>query len=264
MNLRPQRLRPFATAFGLAITLLASSSLAQTDMHATPAATAPCKSSVSSTGTPAKPCRAKRRIETSLSLGVGAQLTIDRTHYSYDSITAQSTAPSTATLGTFRQTFSPWLGYSVNLGYSRVSEQYLNSQISGIYGGLESYKADTNMYETSITYIAHTNLSQRISLFGDGGPGLLTFLPVERGPNAVAYAPYQSDARGLSVQVRPAGVFGSGIDIHLSRHLALRAEYRGLLYSNPDFRTGDYLSKQITLTSEPTFSLVYNFHPRKP
>jgi len=44
-------------------------------------------------------------------------------------------------------------------------------------------------------------------------------------------------------------------DLHLSRRFDLRAEYRGLLYKNPDFQTGgDPYSKQLTLTNEPTLS----------
>jgi len=163
----------------------------------------------------------------------------------------QGTAPSTGTLGTFRQTFSPWLGYSINLGYARVSEQYRSD--NGNYGFPDNLNINSNMYETSITYIAHTSINKRISLFGDGGPGLLTFLPIP-GENYP----------GLSVQVRPTGVFGSGIDLHLSRHFDFRAEYRGLIYNNPDFRTGDTLSKRITLTSEPTISLVYHLHAAAP
>jgi len=206
------------------------------------------------------PCRKGLHPQTSLSLGAFAQLTIDRTGEMYGS-TTQGTAPSAGTLGTFRQTFSPWLGYSVNLGYSRVSEQYRSE--SGYYGIPNELNINSNMYETSVTYIAHTSANKRISLFGDVGPALLTFLPIPGNEYSVVGSPDQMALTGLSVQVRPTGVFGSGVDIHLSRHLDLRTEYRGLIYNNPDFRTGDYLSKRLTLTSEPTFSVVYNFtHPR--
>lgn len=207
---------------------------------------APCKR-LAYTNSNTTPCHARHHTTTSVSLGLFPQLTITRTQESFNGILGQSAAPSTGTLGTFRQTFSPWLGYSVNLGYSRISEQYLN----GAFGSLQGSKADANMYETSVTYIAHTHAGRRISLFGELGPGLTTFLPVERGANS-----------SLSVQVRPTAVFGSGIDVHLTHRFDFRAQYRGLLYNNPDFETGDYLSKKITLTSEPTLSLVYNFtHP---
>jgi hypothetical protein len=238
-------------ALTLGALILSALALAQTPNHSTP----PCKPLIFTNEPHHKPipCRtSSHRPDTSLSLGLFPQLTLTRTRESFNSILGQSSAPSTGTLGTFRQTFNPWLGYSVNLGYSRVAEQYLNAGSADAYSSLQGYKADTNVYETSVTYIAHTHAGQRISLFGELGPGLLTFLPVDRGPNS-----------SLSVQVRPTAVFGSGIDIHLTDRFDLRAQYHGLLYSNPDFETGDYLSKQITLTSEPTLSLVYNFtHPK--
>jgi hypothetical protein len=257
VNPLPQRLRSFAVTLGLTITLLTSTCLSQT--KSTPS-TEPCKPLPTSRDPQAKPCHPKHRSDTSLSLGLFPQLTIDRTSDFYGSA-QQGTAPSTGTLGTFRQTFHPWLGYSINLGYSRVSEQYRNSTYT--YYGLNNFNVDTNVYESSVTYIAHTPVNRHFSLFADIGPGLLTFLPVHRGTNAINYAPNFIANLVPGVQVRPTGVFGSGIDIHLTRRLDLRAEYRGLFYKNPDFNTGDYYSKQLTLTSEPTLSLVYNFtHPK--
>ncbi len=261
-----RHLRRSLPAIALALTLLATPSFAQTEIPATPAATPPCPPASSLKNPPQTPptplpCRAKRRSDISLSLGLFPQLTIDRTSEFYG-YSQQGTAPSTGTLGTFRQTFNAWLGYSVNLGYSRVSEQYRNP--GAPYSNLSNFNIDANMYESSITYIAHTPVNKHFSLFGDIGPGLLTFLPVHRGANAIDYAPNRLANLIPGVQVRPAGVFGSGIDLHLTHRLDLRAEYRGLFYKNPDFNTGDYYSKQLTLTSEPTFSLVYHLHQPRP
>jgi hypothetical protein len=262
-----RHLRRSILAIGLATTLLASLGFAQTETHATPSATKPCipasptKNPPTTSPTP-PPCRAKHHPDTSISLGLFPQLTIDRTSDS-NGFTQQGTAPSTGTLGTFRQTFRAWLGYSVNLGYSRVSEQYRNP--GALYYGLGEFNVDANMYESSITYIAHTPVNKRLSLFSDLGPGLLTFLPVHRGANAIDYAPNGFARLIPGVQVRPAGIFGSGVDLHLTRRFDLRAEYRGLFYKNPDFQTGDApYSKQLTLTSEPTLSLVYNFYKSRP
>jgi hypothetical protein len=265
--LASRHLRRSIFAIGLATTLLASLSFAQTETPATPSATNPCTpaspiNNPPSTPPTPPPCRAKHHTDTSISLGLFPQLTIDRTSDFYG-FSQQGTAPSTGTLGTFRQTFRPWLGYSINLGYSRVSEQYRNA--SAPYYGLGDFNIDANMYESSITYIAHTPVNKHFSLFGEIGPGLLTFLPVHRGADAIDYAPNGFAYLIPNVQVRPTGVFGSGIDLHLTRRFDLRAEYRGLFYKNPDFNTGDYpYSKQLTLTSEPTISLVYHLHQPKP
>ena len=278
-SLAPRTLRLSTLALGMAATLLSSGSLAQTTTQSSsqtdaqtsrPATPNPCKATPSTPGAPSPApnppsCVTKpKKPDTSLSLGVFSQLTIDRTQDTFG-FAMQGTAPSVGTLGTFRQTFSSWLGYSVNLGYSRISEHYLNPDAYYTYNNDGEFNVDSNMYESTISYVAHTRINKRFSLFGDIGPGLLTFLPVHRGATAIDYTPGHLAMGIPSVQFRPAGVAGSGVDLNLTRRFALRAEYRGLLYKNPDFQTGYTLySKQLTLTSEPTLSLVYHLHQPKP
>ncbi len=208
-----------------------------------------------------KPCPAKRRADTSIALGIFPQFTIDRSQVDPGQFHLQATAPSAGVLGTFSQTFRPWLGYSVHLGYSRVSENYRNSGDAAFYDR-NNFNIDTNMYESSISYVARTPVNRHFSLFGSAGFGILTFLPVHRGADALVYAPAQDPTLIPSAQARPAGIPSFGLDFPLTRRLAFRAEYRALIYRDPDFGTdGDYpYTKALTLTSEPTLSLVYNFH----
>ena len=244
----------------LTLTIFPALICAQTHNDSTP----PCKALTLANEPAHKPilCNPKHRTDTSISLGIFPQLTIDRAYDNGNGLGVQRAAPSTGTLGTFRQTFHSWLGYSVNLGYSRVSEQY---RTSSSYYDSSNFNIDTNVYESSVTYIAHTNVNKHFSLFGDIGPGLLTFLPVHRGADALSYAPGQDPLLIPGVQVRPAGVGGVGLDFPLTRRFELRAEYRALYYKNPDFNTGDGpYSKALTLTSEPTISLVYHFFTLKP
>jgi opacity protein-like surface antigen len=250
----------------IASILISALALAQTTNH--PAS--PCKALSTEPKPPAThkpvPCRAGLHAETSISLGAFSQLTTTRSKdIPYQTTIVQGTAPSAGVLGTFRQTFSPWLGYSVNLGYTRLSEHYRGYGVgtdSGAY--VDGFNVSTNVYESSVTYVAHTRVNKRYSIFADAGPGLLTFLPVHRGADAINYVPFQYASLVPGVQVRPTGLFGSGLDLYLTHRLSLRAEYRGLFYKNPDFQTGDApYSKLMTLTSEPTLSVVYNFtHPR--
>lgn len=253
-------------ALTLASILISALALAQTTNH--PAA--PCKALASRPHPPVTrkpiPCRNGLHPETSISLGAFAQLTTTRSQdVPYNPTIVQGTAPSAGVLGTFRQTFNPWLGYSVNLGYSRLSEHYRGYDI-GIDNNhyVDGFNVSTNVYESSVTFVAHTRVNHRYSIFADAGPGILTFLPIHRGADAINYVPFQYESLVPGVQVRPTGVFGSGIDLHLTQHLSLRAEYRGLLYKNPDFQTGAApYSRLMTLTSAPTLSVVYNFtHPR--
>ena len=272
--LAPRPLRASTIALCIATTLLAASSFAQTTTPTTQFNAVPCTPTAprpefpASSPTPAPlPCAIKPHVDTSISIGTFAQLTTGRSQdIPYNTTIVQDTAPSAGVLGTFRQTFSPWLGYSVNLGYARVSEHYRGYGVSAEGGGyVDGFNVSTNVYESSITYVAHTRVNKRYSIFADAGPGLLTFLPIHRGSDAINYVPFQYASLIPGVQVRPTGVFGSGIDVHLTQHIDLRAEYRGLLYKNPDFNTGDApYSKLMTLTNEPTVSLVYHFHATNP
>jgi opacity protein-like surface antigen len=254
--------RRVTLVFVITVAALTTPSFAQTEAQTntnTPAITAPCTPTQNSS-TPPQPCNTNRHPDTSVSLGVFPQLTLTRTqeyHTNPDYI-SQSAARSAGGLATFRQTFRSWLGYSVNFGYTRLSQQYRSDY---------NFNIDSSMYETSIAYVAQTPVNKRFSLFGDLGPGLFTFTPTPDGSASVHY-PSGSTGTGQLVpdtQVRPGAVFGSGVDIHVTHRFDFRAEYRGLVYNNPDFHFGLYPDqKRFTISSEPTLSVVYHLSNPKP
>jgi opacity protein-like surface antigen len=199
-----------------------------------------------------------------LSLGIAGQLTLTRTPTDirqpsigeYTSQTTQGTSPSAGVLGTFHQAFKPWLGYSVNLGYSRFAENYssgfafvptANSPLPPV-SSFSRGSIQTNMYETTIAYVVEGPKAKRFSTFAQIGGGGLWFLPTQNP------APH-------SEQVRLAMVFGVGMNYKLSNHFGLRAEYRGLFFKSPDFKSVSSVpvTKLFTVSSQPTVSLVYTF-----
>jgi opacity protein-like surface antigen len=211
-----------------------------------------------STGSGVKQKAPRPRNITSISMGVFPQLTTTRTGESggYNWTTGISTAAGT--LGTFRQTFNPWVGYTLNLGYSRTTANYQGQPTSGL-SPYSPYAVRSNNYELTTAYVVHTSLKHRLQGFGELGGGVLIFAPLKNSllinPSSV-YAP-------PTTTVRAAGLVDAGVDYQFSEHFALRAEYRGLLYKQPDF--GYQALEQFrfyTFTSEPTFSLVYNFRAK--
>jgi opacity protein-like surface antigen len=200
-----------------------------------------------------------------VSLGIFGQLTPTRTPteitpfrngIAYDQ-TTQGTSISAGFLGTFHQSFRPWLGYNVNFGYSRFSEKYsqgmyfpnptapTNPISSFSYGAI-----GTNMYELTGASVVQGPKAKRIDTFAQLGGGILTFLPTQ-------------DPSPYAVQSRPTMVFGAGLNYKLSKQWGLRAEYRGLFLKNPDFHgegsSSVPISKLFTVTNEPTISIVYRF-----
>jgi hypothetical protein len=167
--------------------------------------------------------------------------------------------PSAGALGSFRQTFKPWLGYSVNFGYTRAAEHYTNNAGFGSAGSATNFSIPANLYEISASYVAEKKLSPRLRAFADVGAGAMIFLPVHRGADAATFVPNRADVPFTNY--RPMGVGGIGFDYSLTPHLGLRAEYRGQLYKYADY--GNVLPRNVTVTSAPTFSLTYNFGGRK-
>ena len=205
---------------------------------------------------------------TDVSIGIDGQLTYTRTpttnvSSSFGATTTeqtQGTSPSAGVFGTFHQQFKPLLGYNVNFGYTRFSEDYSHGQqyvpsATSTFAASSSFTQGTiptNMYDLTIAYVFNGPRTKRFNTFGQFGGGGLFFLP-------------EQNTVGAKNQTRPAMVFGVGMNYKLTSHLDLRAEYRGLFYKSPDFNLPPYdgfnfpMTRLFTVTSTPAVSLVYRF-----
>jgi|SRR5271165_943119 len=70
------------------------------------------------------------------------------------------------------------------------------------------------------------------------------------------------DPRGGSLskeQTRGAFVYGGGFDVPMARHIALRAQYRGLVYKIPDFQMTSLKVDKYTHSAVPSAGLVFTF-----
>ena len=54
-------------------------------------------------------------------------------------------------------------------------------------------------------------------------------------------------------------VYGAGVNYSLRRGIALRAEYRGLVYGAPDFGFGLLSTGSVTHTAVPSVGLMFRF-----
>jgi opacity protein-like surface antigen len=175
---------------------------------------------------------------------------------------SQSASPSAGVVGTFHQQFSRWLGYNVNVGYTRFTENYsyVNAYIPSAPPSTASGSAftrgsiGTNVVETTIAMVTQGPRTRRLTTFAQFGGGGLFFVPFTQ-PDT-----YNS-------QVRPAMIFGVGMNYRLSEHLGIRAEYRGLFYKSPDFAADLYpgpVPRLFTVTNQPVIGLTYTFGGRRP
>jgi len=211
----------------------------------------------STTATSTAPVAKKHKVETTVSLGGSPQLSATRIeNLANGGFITQSLHPSANIVTTFRQSFRPWLGYSVNVGYTRAAVHFTNDAGTEIVGTRGNFYVPNNVWELSLSHVAQMHLTHKLTGFTDEGAGFMAFQPAKRGST---YAiPYPGGCCAtVGTNFRPLIVFGAGVDYHFDPQWSLRAEYRGLLYKYPDYGQG--LPKLITITSEPTVSLTYTF-----
>jgi len=70
------------------------------------------------------------------------------------------------------------------------------------------------------------------------------------------------DPRAGSVsneQTRGAFVYGGGVDVPVSRHFLVRAQYRGFVYKTPDFEQTSLKVDKYTHSAVPSAGLVFTF-----
>lgn len=140
-------------------------------------------------------------------------------------------------LASYRYFFSKHHGVEANYGYTRNTLSYTSS------AGFASLKTDS--HEVSGAYVFRMPLG-KVTPFALAGAGALVFSP--------------NDFAGASNQTRAAFLYGVGADFNLSRHLFLRAEYRGLVYNSPTYDLPQFAGlDRTTHRAEPSVGFGYRF-----
>jgi len=133
-------------------------------------------------------------------------------------------------------------GVQFNYGYTQNSLNIANS--GGSYGHIAN-KAN----EYTFGYVAKFNRKGEFSPFVAAGGGLVNFRPTS--DSAANY--------NVSNQTRGAYYYAAGLDFNINSHWSMRAQYRGLVYKNPDF--GNSLAKvdAYTHSAQPSIGVVFHF-----
>ena len=156
---------------------------------------------------------------------------------------ARSTTDTGGFLVGYRYHFNKWLAAEANYGFDQDTQRYFSS------GGFSRVQSDIHTATADLV----VNLPVRFYGFRPyvlGGSGALTFHPTGNSAGAVP---------GADTQAKAVILYGGGADFGLTRHLALRAEYRGYIYKNPDFGVQSLSSNGWTHTAQPSAGFVYSF-----
>jgi len=148
-----------------------------------------------------------------------------------------SATNSGGVLGSYRRFFDAHSGVEVNYGYALNTQNYLSS--SGALG-VRSYS-----HEVSGAYVFRLPMAH--------------FTPfVLAGAAALVFGP--DNFQGADTQTRAAGVYGGGADFKISRHVFMRAEYRGFIYDSPTYNlTNVGGADRVTHRAEPSIGFGYSF-----
>jgi outer membrane immunogenic protein len=148
-----------------------------------------------------------------------------------------SATNSGGVLVNYRRFFNIHNGIEVNYGYALNTQSFLSpSGESGV---------KTNSHEVSGAYVFRLPL-KRFTPFVLAGAGALIFEP--------------KDFQGANSQTRAAFVYGGGADFNFSRHLFMRAEYRGFVYDSPTYNLTSLAgTDRITHRAEPSIGFGYRF-----
>lgn len=161
--------------------------------------------------------------------------------------------PSEATksggfLAGYRYHLSPMFAIQGDYGYTRNTQKFFDP----VFGETD---IQANMQQLTGEAVITAPSQSKVRPYGLAGIGALSFRPTNSLSNN-----FIGIGKGSgNNQTRVAFVYGGGVDFDLTPYVALRAEYRGLLYKIPDFQIPGLAADAFTHTAQPSVGLVWRF-----
>ena len=155
-----------------------------------------------------------------------------------------SSTDSGGVLATYRFHLNRWASVEGGYGFDLNTQKYLvGSQGFRIQSGIHQF---TGSLVVSLPSHGHS----RVNPYLLAGGGVLLFDPTSNQFNTFSNA-----------QTQPKGVFvyGAGVNYAIHKGIALRAEYRGLIYGTPDFGFNTLDTNSMTHAAEPSIGLAFRF-----
>ena len=177
-----------------------------------------------------------------------SEISLQGTGFFTKDTSGQGTTERTTNTGGFlvgyRYNLTRWLAAEAVYGYDRNTQHYFGTS------GLSRIQANVHQATGGFVVRIPTPVRLRVSPYVLAEGGALVFDPT--GNNFAAIPGAQRQASGVFA-------YGGGADFPLLRHVALRAEYRGLVYSAPDFGLAALNTNTVTHTAQPSAGIVLRF-----
>ena len=144
----------------------------------------------------------------------------------------------------YRYHFNRWLAAEAVYGYDRNTQQLFAP------AGFSRIQANVHQATGGFVFRVPAPARFRISPYVLAEGGALVFDPTG---NTFGTVP------GAQRQTTGVFAYGGGADFPILRHVSLRAEYRGLVYSTPDFGLTTLNTNTVTHTAQPSAGIVFRF-----
>ena len=154
----------------------------------------------------------------------------------------QSASASAGVLASFRYSPFRFAAFEFNYGHARDTQYFTNAGVeSSVHTGVHEV---TGVYVLSLPW-----RSSGLQPFAMVGAGIMQFNPISSG----------TSVSGTQSQTKPAVLWGAGVNYDVSRHFALRLQYRGLFYAGPGFKVASLKTDRWQPMSQPSIGIVYRF-----
>lgn len=121
------------------------------------------------------------------------------------------------------------------------------------YTAVLHYRIQTTITEFSGAYVFSPFRRGKIEPFLLAGAGVLIFNPNSSTVEGV------SIGVGETRQKRAGFLYGGGVDYRVRPNIAVRLQYRGLLFESPDFGVQTLFTGQRGHMAEPSVGVVFHF-----
>jgi opacity protein-like surface antigen len=158
--------------------------------------------------------------------------------------TAYSATESGGVIGTYRYHLNHWISAEASYGYNRDTQKY---QVDS-----EAFRIQSSIHQFTASFVFNllSRPHSRVTPYFLMGGGVLLFAPTGDQFNSLSNT--QSQAKG-------AFLYGLGVNYAIHKGIALRAEYRGLVYGPPNFGFGALTANAVTQTAEPSIGISFRF-----
>ena len=148
----------------------------------------------------------------------------------------------------YRYHLNPWFAVQGDYGYTRNTQKYFDPFLG-------ETDIQANIHQLTGEAVITAPSSSRVRPYALAGIGGLFFRPTNSLNNNFIGVGNNTGNN----QTKAAFVYGGGVDFDLTKFVALRAEYRGLVYKIPDFQIPGLATDNFTHMAQPSVGLVWRF-----